>query len=428
MFFLLCGDPVARVLARATCVYALLLLMPCLALAQPAALTLEDATRLAAERAPMLVARNAGVSAAEEEAERAGSFPDPMLVLGVDNLPITGRDALDFSADEMTMKRVGVRQEIPARAKREARRNFAARKVDEAHALSDAALLDVRRAAAQAWIELWTAQRELAAIRALRSQAATAADIAKARAGAGAEPISDALATDGVVLQLDNRIESVRATRAAAEAGLARWLGDSSVDAIAEATEFGSLPVSEGRLLAAIDRLGPLLPATAQVAAAAANIDVARAEKRSDWNVGASYGQRAGSRSDMFTIEVGFALPLFTRNRQDRGVAAREAEHAAALATREDLRREASARIRGDVARWESLKRQVARDESEVLPLARDRSATALAAYEAGGDVQAWLNAQRDEHDVQLLHAQHQGDLGRAWAALAYLLPTEAQP
>ena len=428
MFFLLCGDPVAPVFARATCVYALLLLMPCLTLAQPAALTLEDATRLAVARAPMLVARNAGVSAAEEEAERAGSLPDPMLVLGVDNLPITGRDALDFRADEMTMKRVGVRQEIPGRAKREARRNFAARKVDEAHALSDAALLDVRRAAAQAWIELWTAQRELAAIRALRSQAATAADLAKARAGAGAEPISDALATEGVVLQLDNRIESVRATRAAAQAGLARWLGDSSVDAIAEATEFGSLPVSEGRLLAAIDRLGPLLPATAQVAAAAANIDVARAEKRSDWNVGASYGQRAGSRSDMFTIEVGFALPLFTRNRQDRGVAAREAEHAAALAAREDLRREASARIRGDVARWESLKRQVARDENEVLPLARDRSATALAAYGAGGDVQTWLNAQRDERDVQLLHAQHQGELGRAWVALAYLLPIKAQP
>jgi len=124
------------------------------------------------------------------------------------------------------MKRIGLRQDIPARAKREARSKFAVRKIDEARALSASAKLDVRRAAALAWIDVWAAQTELTALAALRAQAASAAELAAARVSGGAEPVADALATEVAVLEVDNRIESVRARRAVAQAGLSRWLGD----------------------------------------------------------------------------------------------------------------------------------------------------------------------------------------------------------
>jgi len=413
----------AKPLAR--CFLLVLALLPAAAFAEASALTLEEATQLAVDRAPLLAARSAGVAAAEQDAARAGALPDPMLVFGIENLPITGADSFDFSADEMTMKRIGVRQDIPARAKREARSNFAVRKIDEARALSESAKLDVRRVAALAWIDVWAAQTELAALEALRAQAASAAELAAARVAGGVEPVADALATEVAVLEVDNRIESVRARCAVAQAGLSRWLGDASVQTTAEAPQFNLLRVPEARLVANVDRLSPLLPASAQVATAAANIELARAEKRIDWSVGASYGQRQGGRSDMLSIEFGISLPFFPDDRQDRAVSAREADHVAAVATREDLRREAIASIRADIARWDGLKRQVALHEDKMLPLARDRSATALASYRAGGDVQSWLNAQRDELDVHLSHAQHIGELGRAWAGLAYLLPLE---
>jgi len=406
----------------------ILLLVPTAVLAGPPALTLDAATGLAVERAPMLQARRAGISAAQEEAARAGALPDPTLLVGIDNLPVTGTDAFDFSADEMTMKRIGLRQEIPAHAKREARRTLAARAIDEAQALSAAQQLAVRRAAAEAWIDLWAAQHELVSLQALRDQAALAAKLAKARVAGGAATITDALAAQAAVLELDNRIEALRSSQLAAQAGLARWLGDTDIETTTDTPDFTALPVPEARLLSAIDRLGPLLPITAQVESAAAAIDVARAEKRPDWSVGASYGQRDGGRSDMILVEIGIGLPLFTRNRQDRGVAAREAEYQAALAGREDVRRQQIAQIRADIARWEGLKRQVTLHEDSLLPLANDRSAIALAAYRAGGDIQSWLDAQRDELNIHLSHAEHLGELGRAWAALAYLLPSETQP
>jgi outer membrane protein TolC len=415
-----------RVLARTLCVAALA--TPLAAWAASQTLTLPEAVRLASERAPMLEARRAGVSAAQQEAARAGALPDPMLTLGIDNLPVTGRDAFDTRVDDMTMKKIGVRQEIPSRAKRSARRSFAARQFDEAQAQAEAEGLAVRRAAAEAWIGVWAAQRELLALQKLREQAALAANVSKARVAGVGEAVSDALATQAALLELDNRIEAARAEKRAAQAALTRWLGDGAVVVSDMAPNFDTLPVSEAELLASVDRVAPLLPATAQVETAAAAIDVARAEKRPDWSVGASYGQRAGGRDDMIMFEVGIGLPLFTRNRQDHGVAASEADYQSALATREDLRRQETARIRADFARWDGLKRQVALHEDALLPLAMDRSATTLAAYRAGGDLQPWLNARRDELDVHLAHAKHLGELGRAWVALAFLLPTEAQP
>jgi len=415
-----------RALARTVCIAVLA--MPSAAWAASHPLTLPEAVHLASERAPILEARRAGVLAVQEEAGRAGALPDPMLTLGIDNLPVTGGDAFDPRVDEMTMKKIGLRQEIPSRAKRAARRSFAARQIDEAQAQAEAEELAVRRATAEAWIAVWAARRESAALQKLREQAALAVKVSKARVASGGQAASDALATEAALLELDNRIEAARAGKAVAQAGLARWLGDAAIDVSDTAPDFTSLPVAEAQLLAAVDRTGPLLPAIAQVETTAAAIDVARADKRPDWSVGASYGQRAGGRSDMMMFEVGIGLPLFSRNRQDRGIAAREADYQAALATREDLRRQEAARIRADLARWEGLKRQVALHEDALLPLAHDRSATTLAAYRAGGDLQPWLDARRDELDVHLVHVEHLGQLGRAWATLAFSLPAEAQP
>ncbi|MGZ7226866.1 TolC family protein, partial [Streptococcus pyogenes] len=80
-------------------------------------------------------------------------------------------------------------------------------------------------------------------------------------------------------------------------------------------------------------------------------------------------------------VEFSIGLPLFTRNRQDRGIAARRAELEAVSAGHEDARRMQLEAVHRALAEWNGAKRQVARKESEALPLAHDRSQTALAAY-----------------------------------------------
>ena len=235
------------------------------------------------------------------------------------------------------------------------------------------------------------------------------------------------MAIQAAALELENRIETATAGMEGARATLGRWLGAAPADLRTgdSPPDFTRLPANEATLLASIDRQTPLLPWRSREDVAAAQVDVASAEKHPDWSISAGYGQRERGRSDMLTVQFAVGLPLFTRNRQDHGIAARRAELDAVIASHEDARRMQTEQVRRSLAEWAGLKRQVARDNSQLLPLARDRAQTALASYGAGSELQPWLDARRDELDIRVTHARRLGDLGRAWAALVYLLPNE---
>ena len=390
-------------------------------------MSLNEAVRLAVERAPALDARRAKTVAAQEEARRAASLPDPTLSLGINDLPVTTSDAFNFSVDNFTMEKIGIQQQFPNRAKRDARQVLADRSIDQANALTDADALTVKRVAAQAWVSLWSAEHEVAALQRLRNESELAVDIAKARLRGGSGSAMDALAARAAELDLENRQEAARAEVDGARAMLARWLGENADAAMDATPDFGVLPTNETILLQSLDRQGPLLPWQAREQVASAEVTLARAEKHPDWSVGVSYGHR-NRFSDFVSVEFSVGLPLFPGNRQDRGIAARQADYEATLDAHEDARRAQLQQLQTDLAQWNSTKRQVARDEDQLLPLARERSRIALAAYRGGGELQPWLDARRAEIEEEIAHARMSGDLGRAWAALAYLLPEERTP
>ena len=77
-------------------------------------LTLREALALAATRSLQLAANRASTAASRNMAVAAGQLPDPVLKFGVDNLPVNGAERLSLSRDFMTMRRIGVMQELPA--------------------------------------------------------------------------------------------------------------------------------------------------------------------------------------------------------------------------------------------------------------------------------------------------------------------------
>src|SRR5712692_11813362 len=89
-----------------------------LALAGTESLTLAETLKLAANQSRQLAAQDAAVTAARETSVSAGQLPDPVLRLGVDNLPVNGPDRFSTTADFMTMRRVGVMQELTRGEKR----------------------------------------------------------------------------------------------------------------------------------------------------------------------------------------------------------------------------------------------------------------------------------------------------------------------
>ncbi|HEX3169804.1 MAG TPA: TolC family protein, partial [Burkholderiales bacterium] len=82
------------------------------------ALSLGDAQRIAVERSRQLAAQDASIQAMKEMGAAAGQLPDPVLKLGIDNVPADGPDRFSLTRDFMTMRRIGVMQEITRGDKR----------------------------------------------------------------------------------------------------------------------------------------------------------------------------------------------------------------------------------------------------------------------------------------------------------------------
>src|SRR5687767_8270136 len=81
-------------------------------------LTLDAAVERALQSAPRVSAGIANLDATQALTVSAGRLPDPELIVGLDNLPVTGPDAYSTTRDFMTMRKVGVMQEFPAPAAR----------------------------------------------------------------------------------------------------------------------------------------------------------------------------------------------------------------------------------------------------------------------------------------------------------------------
>ena len=154
-----------------------------------------------------------------------------------------------------------------------------------------------------------------------------------------------------------------------------------------------------------------------------------KADRRPDWSAELAYAERGPDFSDMVSLEVRVGLPLFARHRQDPVVAAKGAELRRIEADRESEVRMHTAELHQALTEWELLGRQIEQYERQLLPLARERSRAALAAYRAGqADLRLALDAFQQEVESLIEHASLTNERGRVWAYLLYLAPQPHQP
>lgn len=427
MFVDITGARLVRKAGRYAWPAAAVFLAVSCAWAQPPSLTLDAALRMALARAPLMEARREQLSAAQEEQARAGAPPDPQAFVGLDNFATQGPGAYTAGGDSMTMRTFGLSQVLPSPGKRRAERSVGAANVEMAASAQTATAAGLRQQVAEAWIMGWGARQEQAMLEVLKAAREQDVAVAEARLRGGTGGAADVLAARLEVVELANSIDEAAAQERQARARLARWLGGAVDGPWGDAPDFNVLPAGQDALLAQLDREGPLLDWPAREHAAEAALDEARADRLPQWSVGVSYGSRVRGLPDLLSVQLGVSLPLFPHNRQDRGISARAAELAAVRAEHEDARRQQIEQVQSAWALWQGLSLQVQRHREVLLPLASDRSALALAAYRGGGDIQPLLQARRDEltHHLELVRTQ--AELGRAWAALAYLLP-ESEP
>ena len=370
------------------------------ALAQ-AGLSFDETARLAREQAPTLAAQQQALAGAQAAEPAAATLPDPRLTVGIDNLPVTRPDRGSLTRDFMTMQRIGLMQEVPNAAKRQARAAGAQARVERERALLVVAELAVRRDAALAWLATHFAEQRLAQIDALARENETMASTLEARvAGGKALPAERTLARQEALALADRRDDAQRDI-AKARAALRRWVG-----VRADAPLAGELPNFSAAVEAArIDpqRLAEVAPFAAMQAQAQAEVREADAEQRGDWAWGVNYSRRGPQFSDMVSLQISIDLPWLRERRQRPLLAARQRDLARVEAEREDSLRRSGEAIEAQQAELKALDAQRARLQTQGLPLAGERAALSLASYQAGrADLTSVFSARREALETGL--------------------------
>lgn len=341
----------------------------------------EEALRQARMEQPVLEARELQVEAQRQSAEAADELPDPVLRGGIVNMPVSGPAAFNLDRQLPSQIQVGVEQAIPNLAKRRARADMAASDVRVSEARLGMASRDVVLAAGQAWISLSYAQQRQTVAQGALKDLRTLVPVARSAVAAGSARPAESLEVRRVLLDIDDASTRIEADQKAAQARLARYIPREGAVALGSAP---SAEVDPVRLRANLARNPEIVAADAAEGRATAAIELARADKRPDFGINASFGRRNPDFGNVVSVMGSITLPLFTDRRQEPRIAAAEAEAMAAMAEREDASREVTAQFEIDLAMWRSAVRQWQRAREQLLPLARNRADLEAASFAAG--------------------------------------------
>ena len=349
--------------------------------ATAAPLTFDQALEQARDTAPSLAGKALGANAARSAARSARALPDPRLEFGVTGFPVSGPNAGHPERDDFSTVRVGIEQDVPNRAKRNARTGRAEADIAASEAARLGEVRTVRRGAALAWIDLYFAVRKLTAIDAVRASAAPLISTTPARLASGSARPAQTTEPAQMLATFDDRRAELVADAAKARSALTRWTGD-------KAAEIAGPPpttsIDAVALRAGLDRLPEIRVADAATGQADADARLARAEKRPDWSWQVGYDRREPRFGDMLGATIKIGLPLFAKDRQDPLILARDLDAQRARLDVQATVRELAAAFEADLADHAMHNERLERAKATLLPLAERRSALETASYGAG--------------------------------------------
>jgi len=383
-------------------------------------LTMEEAARLAAVDQPLLTGREAKIHAEDEQAVAAAQLPDPKLSGGLKELPIDTAEQFSTSRDSFTEFTIGLSQDFTRSDKR---RLSGVRKRLDADADRAALANDQRmvsRDASLAWLDLYEADQAFRLTRRLSDEAALQVQALEKDFSNGKAPQADWMAVKVEAGLADDKAHDWLHHVLRARAGLSRWIGDEAQRPIAESLAMPAVPGTLPSLIALSDHHPVIGTLDKQIEASATDVALARQSYKPDFSVEVYYAYRKDF-SDFVGVQFTVGLPYFTKDRQDRGLAAALAQSRASEDRKRDLLRELHAQVSQDYLDRRHFEERLADFDASIIPVAKARIEAATNAYQAGrGSFDAVLLARRSLLDVQLQRLALAVETARAQVRLDY--------
>jgi outer membrane protein TolC len=347
----------------------------------------------------MLRARAVSTQGAAALQTSAALLPDPKLTLGVQDFPVSGPAQGSLTRDNFTMRQIAISQDVPNRAKRAAQADVALARTERERALARVEAQTIRRETGLAWIAGFFAEKRLALMRTVVAQQRQLVESAPAQYAAGNAMAASVPMARLDALALKDRQDELQRELSQARLQLQRWVGSPAQPA-------GDLPpltVDADHLRANLERSAEIAAFTPQNALAEAEIRQADAAKVGDWGWSVGYGRRGQGYGDLVSVRLTFDLPLAPNERQQPMVIAKQKELEKLASEREDLMRQQTQVLGSLLAELEESNRKLKRLTDEAQPLAAQRSALTLAAFESSRDtLSAVLQARQQQTEIAL--------------------------
>jgi cobalt-zinc-cadmium efflux system outer membrane protein len=388
-----------------------------LASAEP--LSFDAALRVATSTSPDIAVQTTNVEATKSASIAAGRLPDPKLAVGIENLPVTGPEQWSLTRDFMTMRKVGLMQEIPNGAKRAAQSAVADGAIAKAEAERHVNILTVRRDTAIAWLDRYYLEQLGALFEELDHENQLFASAVEAQLAAGRGMPADVVEPKQEAADIADRRDELTAQIAKSKAVLKRWVGAAADEPLTG--EPPHLTLDSASLRDHVHEHPDLAVFVPMTQIAQAEVHAAEATKRPDWGVELAYGRRGSAFSDMVSLQFTLDLPLFAKNRQDPQIRAKRQELSRVETERDAMLRDHTQELEGALAEYDVTTRQLARLRNTHLLLARQKVDYVFASYRGGkADLTSVLAARRELIDARLREIDIESKRARAVAKLYY--------
>jgi outer membrane protein TolC len=378
-------------------------------------------------------------------------------MIGVVNLPVRNPS---FTNDDMTMKVIGIRQEVPHPGKLALMRKSAATEARQAAVVRDSTRLAVIRNVRTNYYELAYIDAALDIARRTHATLLEVATVAERRYAAGRGEQQDVIRATLEATRVNETVNGLIEMRAANTSKLSAFVGtavtlngrsripesivriagSANADSIHFATsEVGStavgsplLPLADVQNLALRNNRGIEVRELEQELAGT-RASLARKERLPDFDVSVEYGQRSGRsmesglrRADMVSVTVSMPLPIQQSTRQRpliRAAIADAVSAANAQRAAENMLRAEVARLYSEVERNYTL---LALYRKALLPQGRAAITASTGAYRSGtGSFVSVLEAQSTALQLELSYERALADFAQRLAELEEVAGTE---
>lgn len=389
-------------------------------------LTLGEVEQLAVKDNPELEQKANEARAMGEEAVMAGELMDPKLAIGLNKL-----SDRDLRITPETMVELTVQQEFPPGDTLLHQRQRTQYLAGAEEAERQAREREARRMSREAFLMVWYLARAGEIVRANQKLFRQVEAITKASYASGRDNQQEVTEAQLQGSRLLDQEQELLAMEEAARAELAKWAGARAMQPLAK--EFPRLPdpPEKGLIRERLTQHPMTAVYDARIEADRAGEKVALDQYRPTWMAQLGYEKQVEAETDMagitrregsFSAMVTVSLPLFTGDRQDRGLAASRHRLAATQSERGVVLRDLGSTLDGLHATWKRLAERSRLYDQRLVPEARANAQAALNAYQSGvSEFTPLIEAWRMELETSLEAVQLRVDHAKAQAGLLYL-------